>query len=111
MAIAGITIQTSPEAYETVHERLRGCPAVIEARETGTPCILAAVLESDAARMEDDLGALSGWDGVVNVGLVSVHYEDELEAKGTISCPAHKPRKNETACFGEAPNPLTGGGR
>lgn len=111
MAIAGITIQTSPEAYEAVRERLHGCPAVIEAQETGTPCMLAAVLESDAARIEDELGALSGWDGVLNVGLVSVSYEDELEAKGAISCPAHKPRKSEAACFGEAPNPLAGGGR
>lgn len=111
MAIAGITIQTSPQAYDAVRERLRGCAAVIEAQETGTPCMLAAVLESDAARIEDELGALSGWDGVLNVGLASISYEDELEAQGEISCPAHKPRKNGAACFGETPNPLAGGDR
>lgn len=111
MAIAGITIHTSPEAYEPIRERLRDCPAVVEAQETGSPCMWAAVLESDAARIEDELGALGRWDGVLNVGLVSVSYEDELETKGEISCPAHKPRQSEAACFGEAPNPLAGEGR
>ncbi len=106
MAIAGITIQTTPEAYETVRERLCALKDVGDAQDTGVPCMLAAVVETDAARIEDVLGALSGWDGVLNVGLVSVSYEDELETKGFISCPEHKPRKCGPACFGEAPNPL-----
>ena len=96
MAIAGITIQTTAEAYGTVRERL--C-----ASKDG---MLAAVMETDAAYIEDALGALSGWDGVLNVGLVSISYEDELENKGYISCPEHKPRKCGPACFGETPNPL-----
>ena len=45
-------------------------------------------------------------DLVLNVGLVSISYEDELENKGYISCPEHKPRKCGPACFGETPNPL-----
>ena len=62
--------------------------------------------ESIEPYIEDALGALSGWDGVLNVGLVSISYEDELENKGYISCPEHKPRKCGPACFGETPNPL-----
>ncbi len=106
MAIAGITIRTTPEAYENVRERLGRAPGVADLRETGTPCILAAVLEAGADRIEDELGALSGWDGVISVGLVSVNYEDELEATGRIACPEHKPRKHGAACFAENPNPL-----
>ena len=37
--------------------------------------------ESIEPYIEDALGALSGWDGVLNVGLVSISYEDELENK------------------------------
>ena len=48
MAIAGITIRTTPEAYESVRERLGRAPGVADLRETGTPCILAAVLEAGA---------------------------------------------------------------
>ena len=43
---------------------------------------------------------------MINVGLVSVNYEDELEATGSIACPEHKPRKHGAACFAENPNPL-----
>ena len=107
MAIAGITIRTTPEAYERVRERLGRAPGVADSRETGTPCILAAVLEAEADRIEGELGALSNWDGGINVGLVSVSYEDELEATGHIACPEHKPRKHGAACFEENPNPLS----
>ena len=106
MAIAGITIQTTAEAYGTVRERLCASKDVADTQETGVPGMLAAVMETDAAYIEDALGALSGWDGVLNVGLVSISYEDELENKGYISCPEHKPRKCGPACFGETPNPL-----
>ena len=106
MAIAGITIHTTAEACETVRERLRASQYVADIQDTGVPSMLAAVLETDAARIEDVLGVLSGWDGVLNVGLVSVSYEDELESKGYIPCPEHKPRKCGPACFGETPNPL-----
>lgn len=105
MAIAGITIHTTAEACETVRERLRVSKDVADMKDTGVPNMLAVVLETDAARIEDTLGALSGWDGVLNVGLVSISYEDELETKGYISCPEHKPRKCGPACFGETPNP------
>lgn len=103
MAIAGITIQTTAEAYGTVRERLCASKDVADTQETGVPGMLAAVMETDAAYIEDALGALSGWDGVLNVGLVSISYEDELENKGYISCPEHKPRKCGPACFGERP--------
>ena len=106
MAIAGISIQTTAEAYGTVRERLCASKDVADTQETGVPGMLAAVMETDAAYIEDALGALSGWDGVLNVGLVSISYEDELENKGYISCPEHKPRKCGPACFGETPNPL-----
>lgn len=101
-----ITIQTTAEAYGTVRERLCASKDVADTQETGVPGMLAAVMETDAAYIEDALGALSGWDGVLNVGLVSISYEDELENKGYISCPEHKPRKCGPACFGETPNPL-----
>ncbi len=87
MAIAGITIQTTAEAYGTVRERLCASKDVADTQETGVPGMLAAVMETDAAYIEDALGALSGWDGVLNVGLVSISYEDELENKGYISLP------------------------
>ncbi|WP_308776854.1 transcription initiation protein [uncultured Bilophila sp.] len=106
MAIAGITIHTTAEACETVRGRLRASQHVADIQDTGVPSMLAAVLETDAARIEDVLGVLSGWDGVLNVGLVSVSYEDELESKGYIPCPEHKLRKCGPACFGETPNPL-----
>ena len=94
MAIAGITIQTTAEAYGTVRERLCASKDVADMQETGVPGMLAAVMETDAAYIEDALG------------LVSISYEDELENKGYISCPEHKPRKCGPACFGETPNPL-----
>ncbi len=106
MAIAGITIQTTAEAYGTVRERLCASKDVADTQETGVPGMLAAVMETDAAYIEDALGALSGWDGVLNVGLVSISYEDELENKGYISCPEHKPRKCGPACPSGALRPV-----
>lgn len=111
MAIAGITILTAAETYDAVLTRLRETPYVTDTQETGMPCMLAAVLESDAASIEDALNALSAWEGVLNVGLVSVSYEDEMEEKGVIPCPTRKPRRCGAACFGETPNPLAGGKR
>ena len=106
MAIAGITIQTTAEAYGTVRRTASALQRMWRIRKRrACPVCLAAVMETDAAYIEDALGALSGWDGVLNVGLVSISYEDELENKGYISCPEHKPRKCGPACFGETPNP------
>ena len=106
MAIAGITIHTTAESCETVRERLRASKDVVDMQDAGVPNMLAVVLETDAAHIEDALGTLGGWDGVLNVGLVSISYEDELETRGYISCPEHRPRKCGPACFGEKPNPL-----
>ena len=91
--VTGLVAFCSPEQFPIVRYKL-------------SLGMLAAVMETDAAYIEDALGALSGWDGVLNVGLVSISYEDELENKGYISCPEHKPRKCGPACFGETPNPL-----
>ena len=49
MAIAGITIQTTAEAYGTVRERLCASKDVADTQETGVPGMLAAVMETDAA--------------------------------------------------------------
>ena len=42
MAIAGITIQTTAEAYGTVRERLCASKDVADTQETGVPGMLAA---------------------------------------------------------------------
>ena len=55
MAIAGITIQTTAEAYGTVRERLCASKDVADTQETGVPGMLAAVMETDAAYIEDAL--------------------------------------------------------
>ena len=44
MAIAGITIQTTAEAYGTVRERLCASKDVADTQETGVPGMLAAVI-------------------------------------------------------------------
>ncbi len=104
MAIAGITVQTTAEAYVVVRERLRDAEGVAEMRETGTPCVLAAVVEAGADRIEDVLGALGGWEGVLNIGLVSISYEDELEENGRIACPEHKARNSHNeGVWGDRP--------
>jgi len=91
MAIAGITIQTTAEAYGTVRERLCASKDVADTQETGVPGMLAAVMETDAAYIEDALGALSGWDGVLNVGLVSISYEQGVHLLPGAQAPQVRP--------------------
>lgn len=107
MAIAGIAVQTAKESFDAVRERLTAAEGVA-AVEEGAPCLLAAVVEADAARLEGVLASLAAWDGVLNVGLASVNYEDDLDERGCIPCPPHKTRcrgagedrrKRDAACF------------
>ena len=90
MAIAGIVLQTTDS--EALSGRLRAIPHVVDIQPTEAAGTLAAVVEADASRMEAALAELAKLDGVLNLGLVSVSYEDELDEKGHISCPVHKPR-------------------
>ncbi|MFR3457779.1 MAG: transcription initiation protein [Bilophila wadsworthia] len=105
MAIAGITIQTTAEAYGTVRERLCASKDVADTQETGVPGMLAAVMETDAAYIEDALGALSGWDGVLNVGLVSIVARTNWKTRVHL-LPGAQACKCGPACFRETPNPL-----
>ena len=80
---------------------------VADTQETGVPGMLAAVMEADAAYIEDALGALSGWDRRARM---SAWYPSAVRtnwrSKGYRLLPEHKPRKCGAACFGETPNPL-----
>ena len=98
MAIAGITVQTLADAFAGVRERLASHRDVT-AVEEGGPCLLAAVVETGAARLEDVLADMAAWDGVLVVGLASVNYEDDLDERGHIPCPPRKPRHGSGACF------------
>jgi len=51
MAIAGITIQTTAEAYGTVRERLCASKDVADTQETGVPGMLAGEEKGGAPRV------------------------------------------------------------
>ena len=94
MAIAGLVLLTTQEAYHSVWTALLNERKTTEVRPGGEPCRLAAVFEAPSRDMEDELARMLAWEGVLTVDIAFLSYEDEVAEGGEITCPPHKPRKH-----------------
>jgi nitrate reductase NapAB chaperone NapD len=93
MAIAGLVLLTTQEAYHAILAALSADAKITDVHSGGEACRLAAVLEAPSQDMEDELLRLRAWEGVLTVDIALLSYEDELAEGGEIRCPQHKPRK------------------
>ena len=93
MAIAGLVLLTTQEAYHSVLEALSAEAKITDVRPVGESCKLAAVLEAPSQDVEDELSRLLAWEGVLTVDIALLSYEDEVAEGKEIRCPPHKPRK------------------
>ncbi|MDR0466212.1 MAG: chaperone NapD [Deltaproteobacteria bacterium] len=93
MAIAGLVLLTTPEAYGAVLEALRADEGIADVQPVEEPCRIAAVLEAPSQDMEDALSRILAWEGVLTVDIALLSYEDEVEDGGEIRCPPRKSGK------------------
>jgi len=93
MAIAGLVLMTTQEAYRQVWDSLLEEAKILEIRSGGEPCKLAVVLEASSQDMEDELSRLLACEGVLTVDIALLSYEDEMAEGKEIKCPPHKLRK------------------
>ncbi len=80
MAIAGIVVTGVAGDGAIVRRVLEAAPGISRVQTTDNVAKLVAVLECAANDLEKELERLKVAEGILNVDLVYVNYEEEVEA-------------------------------
>ncbi|MDO5536432.1 MAG: hypothetical protein Q4F72_02730 [Desulfovibrionaceae bacterium] len=86
MAIAALLLMIQPERRERTLACVSAFPGVVETK-TAADGRLACVFERGSLELQKGLEDLNGLEGVIQMDVVYINYEDDLDETGHMACP------------------------
>lgn len=92
MAIAGLVLMVQEGKTDMVRAEAAAFPGVVEARDADGGKV-ACVLECSSMDLQKAMEGLNQMEGVLQLEVVYVNYEDDLDEQGHMPCPPDAGRR------------------
>ena len=87
MAVAGLIVHGDKGEAQAVLAQLAAFPGIVETRDLGDMCRVAAVLECPGLALQKTLEAIAALETVLHLDVAYVNHEDDIDENGNMPCP------------------------